>query len=476
MRPTIEEVVRTETRIKPKSKLIFTLCVLWLLVIVSPAAAERPNILFILADDMGWGDASCYGNAQFKTPNIDRLAAQGVRFEQAYQAASVCSPSRAALLSGRFPAELKFHRALGSHAENEKFGTVDSLDPKSTCVLPQILKQAGYSTAHVGKWHLGDLLSRDPAAYGFDIARWVDYRSGSRNLGKLPERPDCSKILVDETISILDQIGNEPFYCQLWLLDPHAPLMPTQDQMAPFRKEEPEGFTSPDMVYAAAVTEMDRQIGRLLEYLDKRGIAENTIVVFSSDNGPEDGHAMNARWSASGSSGPFRGRKRSLYDGGTRLPFLFRWPGGGVPAGMVNKKSVISGLDLMPTLCELTGLEVPEADRKILDGESVAAAVKGDTNFQRKRPLFWERRFEVLGEENCSPRLAVRKGKWKLLLNTEDDRTELYDMEQDAREGANVAAGNPEIVETLRRELVGWKQSLPSGPVDPRAGRRYGDY
>ncbi|MGE4489927.1 MAG: sulfatase, partial [Kiritimatiellales bacterium] len=286
----------------------------------APAAVAeaRPNVLFILSDDLGWGDPSCYGNHRFKTPSLDRLASQGILFTQFYQGASVCSPSRASLLTGRWPGDVGIHGYLATTKLNQERGMPDFLDPKIP-TLPGLLRQAGYTTVHIGKWHLGypersqyqDNWSLYPenadhllSEYGFDLSRWVDARDRVANIWS--DRPHASERLVDETCSVLENLkkSDKPFFCQLWLIDPHAALAPSDEQMAPFKRGVPKGFTSPFMVYAATVTEMDRQIGRLLDKLDELGLTDNTVVVFSSDNGPEDICISNASWSGIGSAGP----------------------------------------------------------------------------------------------------------------------------------------------------------------------------
>ncbi|MGQ9564895.1 MAG: sulfatase-like hydrolase/transferase, partial [Thermogutta sp.] len=275
-----------------KSELVAFLSGIIMMTGVGLARAEnssRPNILFLLADDLGWGDLSCYGNRKFRTPNLDRLAREGVLFTQYYQAGSVCSPTRAALMTGRYPAELSIHGHLATHEQNAARDMPDFLDPEIP-TLPKLLKRAGYTTVHVGKWHLGRPEPTTPRLepYGFDLARWIDCQEGERNLWHVTERPVAARELVDATIQTLREIKDRPFYCQLWFNDPHALLAPSAEQMAPLRRQVPEGFTSPFMVYAATVIEMDRQIGRLLHALDELGLAKNTLVIFSSDNGPED--------------------------------------------------------------------------------------------------------------------------------------------------------------------------------------------
>jgi arylsulfatase A-like enzyme len=426
-----------------RSPLLFLILALW-----APNAASqgiealRPNILFILADDLGWGDPSCYGNLRFYTPNIDRLAREGTLFKQFYQGGSVCSPSRCSLLTGRWPAEFRIHGHYADAHENRKRGMSQYLDPL-VATLPKLLQQSGYATAHVGKWHLGlgPQSAAGLAAYGFEEAHWVDVRSkrGDRtiDLWDAKERPRASRMLVDSTIEALRRLKDKPFYCQLWLNDPHTPLAPSKKQMEPFAQKEPKGFNSPFAVYAGTVTEMDRQIGRLLDELDKLGLTENTIVIFSSDNGPEDIAVRPAARSGMGSAGPLRGRKRSLYEGGVRVPFLVRWPKV-TPAADVNDTTVISGADLLPTLCELTGTAVPP---------DVQATLRGDKGFSRSQPLVWEWRFEIFAHVwNHSPMLAVRDGQWKLLLNPDRSRVELYNIPTDPSERNNVAAQHPDVV------------------------------
>jgi len=440
--------------------------------------ARKPNIVFILADDLGWGDPSCYGNAKFKTPALDRLAREGTLFTQYYQGGSVCSPSRCTLMTGRWPAEFRIHGHYATPEENRRRDMSDFLDP-AAATLPGLLRQAGYTTAHVGKWHLGrPPQARDGLAmYGFDEAHWVDAKGDLEgeevNLWSVSNRPRSSRVLADAAIDVLQRAkgGDKPFYCQLWLNDPHAPLAPTVEQMKPFHRMEPPGFTSPFEVYAATVTEMDRQIGRVLAKLDELGLAENTIVLFSSDNGPEDIEINNATWSGVGSAGPLRGRKRSLYEGGVRLPFIVRWPQG-TPAGQVNDRTVVSGADLLPTLCDLAGAAVPDAVQATLRGQSVAAAWRGDKTFQRTKPLMWEWRFRIFNHPwNRSPMLAIRDGQWKLLLNPDRSRVELYDIPADPSEQNNLAAQHADVVASLSEKVLAWQKTLPPGMVEPAAGK-----
>jgi N-acetylgalactosamine-6-sulfatase len=432
------------------------------------AADSRPNFVFILCDDLGWGDLPCYGHQRIvahggwnvrgdlKTPAIGRLAAEGTRFTQFYVASAVCSPSRAAFLTGQFPARLGIHDYLASPDLNRKRGVADYLDP-AVPTLARLLKSAGYATGHFGKWHLGVPGGPQPEQYGIDR-----YHNGL-DLG----RPRSSESIASHALQFIEE-HRGPFYVNLWLYDPHSPLHPTGEMMEPYSqfgsgwKSQRSAFE----IYYAVLSFMDAQIGRILGRLDDLGIANNTVVVFSSDNGPESALIpFVSFYGAASSAGPFRGVKRSLYEGGVRTPFIVRWPGR-TPAGKVDNGSVIGGVDLLPAFCRLAG--VPAS--AVTDGEDVSAALAGREH-KRRRALFWENRFPVYGHVlDMSPMLAIRQGKWKLLMNPDRSRIELYDIPADPSEVTNRAAAQPAIVRDLSERLLAWQAGLPKGPVHPDAG------
>src|SRR5262245_3608036 len=277
----------------------------------SPAPGKSPNFVIIVADDLGWGDLGCYGNGRIKTPNIDRLASQGTRFTQYYVNSPVCTPTRAALLTGRFPSRDSLHGHLDTTAKNRERGMPDQLDP-AVPTLAKDLKKAGYVTGHFGKWHISNPGGPDPHQYGFD--EWNIDRQPGQNLWDASVRARSSESIVDRTIEFVRKHRNERFFVNTWLLDVHATLYPTDEQLKPFRGlvASDVRFTSPEQVYFAAAADADKHVGRLMQALDELGLAENTIVVFSSDNGPEDASIRSVAHSAAGSAGPFRGRKRSL--------------------------------------------------------------------------------------------------------------------------------------------------------------------
>lgn len=433
---------------------------------------ERPNIIFILADDLGWGDLGCYGNRSIRTPNLDRLAAEGTLFTQFYVNGSVCSPSRCAFFTGQYPARHRIHGHYATPEQNAARGMSQWLEPAVPNVA-RLLKTAGYTTAHIGKWHLGNNSGGPPVAeYGFDFVGSSE-RDGANGPADDPYfRAKSTALFVDEAIDFIRRSGDQPFYLQLWTLVPHATLNPTPEQRQPYLKFRAAGRDFPHAsaleIYAASVTDLDTQIGRLLNALQQLGLQDNTLILFSSDNGPEDIHVRNAGHSGVGSAGPFRGRKRSLYEGGIRVPGIVRWPSR-VPAGQIADTAVVAAVDWLPSVCRLVGATVP-ADHQ-LDGEDMSGVLQGEIR-PRTRPLLWEWRFNIAGEPvHHSPELAIRDGNWKLLLNPDRSRVELYDVTTDLTQLNNVAEHHPEIVERLAAQLTAWAQTLPAGPRDPTAGR-----
>jgi N-acetylgalactosamine-6-sulfatase len=436
-------------------------------------AAPRPNVIFILADDMGWGDLSCYGNPRAKTPHIDRLAAQGTLFTQFYVNGSVCSPTRSAFLTGMYPARNRMHGHLATVELNQRRAMPNFLDPEVSN-LPASLKAAGYRTGHYGKWHLGNGPGAPlPGAYGFD-----DHKSVNSNDSRFSDlspgfRARSSAWIVDNALEFVRQTPrDQPFYAQLWMLLPHAPLSPTAEQLAPFQSLQPGPdvpWPGAEQIYNASLRDLDTQIGRLLGELEKEGRAKDTLIVFSSDNGPEDIHIGNASHSAFGSPGPFRGRKRSLYEGGVRVPGIFRWPGR-IPAGRVDDRAIVSGIDLFPTVAKLAGISQLPAKASV-DGEDVSDILLGRTR-PRRGPLHWEWRFNVAGYAvNRSPILSMRDGDWKLLMNPDRSRVELYKIPADPMEQTNLAGAQPEVVNRMSERMLSWQRTLPPGPMDPNAGR-----
>jgi N-acetylgalactosamine-6-sulfatase len=438
----------------------------------SAPAATPPNIVFLFADDLGWGDLSCYGKQRVRTPRLDRLASEGTLFTQFYVAGSVCSPSRTGIMTGHYPARHRVFGHFARHESNEKRGMPDALDPAVT-TLTDLLRAAGYRTGHFGKWHLGDI---EAAEYGVDRYRtesWSNVPDRERlDIWGPDNRHRCTAEILDAALEFIRQDPSRPFYVNAWFSDPHATLNPSPEQLRRVGQFKPRGvgFHGVAQVYYACVVEMDRQVGRFLDELDKLGLADDTLVIFSSDNGPEDFQIGNAAHSGVGDTGPFRGRKRAIYEGGIRVPFLVRWPGQ-VPAGRVNDSSVVAGVDFIPTLCALAGVDAGAVSEP--DGEDMSDVLLGSDR-KRRRPLFWEWRYRVFGRPlDQPPRLAIRDGDWKLLMNPDGSRLELYHIPRDPMELDNQAANRPELADKLSARLLEWNATLPDSPIEDVAGRNH---
>lgn len=437
---------------------------------------QRPNIIFLLTDDLGWGDLGCYGNRRIQTPTLDKLAREGTRFNQFYAAAAVCSPSRASFMTGRFTPRHGVVRHFRERQSNLQRGMPLWLNPEQP-LLPRLLRDTGYATAHFGKWHLcssDDPESPRPDQYGFQEHRVVvddgdglqrmpastkgwNVWEGARPGPRWPEwKARSNELIIDETIRFVEKSKGRPFFINSWFFDPHAKLTPTPQQMEPYKKQG-----SPFRIYYGSVTDIDRQIGRLVQRLDELGLAQNTILLFSSDNGPEDILIDNAEEHGVGDPGPFRGRKRSGYEGGIRVPLVVRWPQA-MPAGRVDDSTIFGAVDFLPTLASLAGAQVPP-DAEI-DGESLEPALKGSA-VTRRRPLFWDIREDTVGNPiNRSPKLIIRDGKWKLMLNPNDGHVELYNIVKNSLEVDNLAAENPDVVRRLSARLKAWNQN-PAAPI-----------
>lgn len=426
------------------------------------AAAGRPNIVFIFVDDFGWADAACFGG-KVPTPNIDKLAGQGTQFRQFYVASPICSPSRCGVITGQFPARWKITSYLQAKAGNRECEQADFLDPQAPS-LPSAFKEAGYATAHIGKWHLGG--GRDVteapkfAAYGYDLGLgtyespepaaalganttpWADKREPQQ----VP-RHERTRWMVDESLKFLQQHPEKPCFINLWLDDMHTP----------YRPKEARDDRGLPVKYREVLAEMDNQIGRLLAALPS-----NTLIILCGDNGPEPSFDKTR-------TGGLRGMKWSLYEGGIRTPLIVSWPGV-VPAGVVNETTVVSSVDFMPTLCAITGVKPATAES---DGEDMSAVFKGEKRL-RQKPLLWEygRKpgeagkvkggFPYPKEPNAkSPNLAIRDGDWKLLINADGNQAELYNLAEDADETTNRAADAPEVTARLKKTVLDWRASLP---------------
>lgn len=419
-------------------------------------AAERPwNFVFILVDDLGATDLGCCGSRFYQTPNIDRLAREGMRFTQAYSACTVCSPTRAALLTGKYPARLHVTDWIPGHVRPKAKLKVPDWTmhlPLEERTLAEALHSAGYATASIGKWHLGgpefypEKQGFDRNVGGYDKGQPPSYFAPYR-IPTLPEGP-AGEYLTDreaeEAVRFIDENRERPFFLYLPHYAVHTPLMGKQEVVRKYRERVRPEDPQKNPTYAALVESVDESVGRVLKALEERKLAERTVVIFTSDNGGLIGSTSNLG---------LRAGKGSAYEGGVRVPLLVRWPGVTQP-GTECAVPVMS-IDHYPTLIQAAGL-TPAAGQ-ILDGESLLPLLRGDGSL-RRQSLYWH--YPHYHPGGATPYGAVRKGDWKLIEFFEDQHVELYDLRNDPQEQQNVASTSPQVAEGLRRELRAWRERV----------------
>ena len=422
-------------------------------------ATSQPNIIYILLDDAGYGDLSCYGQTKFLTPNIDRLASEGMKFTNHYSGSTVCAPTRSVIMSG-------LHTGHTPSRGNREIKPVGQFPiPATTFTIAEALKKAGYATGAFGKWGLGNPGSEgDPIHQGFD--RFFGYNC-QRNAHtyyptwlfddlrkiEIDGKTYAHDLIMDKAVEWIDRQHKNPFFCFLPVTIPHAAMHVPEKYAAPFREKFPEFENkvgrygnnkpfakNPAAQFAGMMTALDEGIGRVLKSLKKHQIDQNTIVLLSSDNGPhkEGGHMPNYF----NSNGGLRGFKRDLYEGGIRCPLLVRWPGK-VEAGSTSNH-ISAHWDLFPTFCELAGTNPPEG----LDGISFLPTLLGKEQ-EKHEHLYWEF-YEGGGKR------AVRIGKWKAVQNQvnrkgKDAPIEIYDLESDRAETSDLAAQNSELIARIQK-------------------------
>jgi arylsulfatase A-like enzyme len=434
----------------------------------------KPNIIFILIDDMGYADLGCYGNAEAQTPYIDQLAAEGIRFTQYYASAPICSPSRVAVFTGQYPPRWRITSYIDSRAKNAARGMRDFLDLRALSVA-KILSQSGYYTAHIGKWHMGG--GRDVGEapliteYGFHesvsqfeglgeryLATYetLDLKDSTRNLEKMSaslgrgqvhweKRYRVTERFVDRTLRAMKhaQDVGKPFFINLWPDDVHTPLEPSPANRGRGTKHD---------LYLGVVKELDQQLGRVFDFVRQDPeLASNTLIVVTSDNGPEPG---------AGSAGTLRGTKGSIYEGGIREPFIVWCPGKMAKdqVGTVNMRDVIVGMDLPPSFVALGGVR----NDYPFDGTDMSNTFVGKPRRERTEPIMWQRppdRKMLHGQPQ--PDLAIREGDFKMLMNTDGSGIELYDLSKDAEESKNIADSNPGTVKRLSEKVRSWYSTMP---------------
>lgn len=415
-----------------------------------PIFSQQPNIIFIYADDWGNGDLSLHGHHTITTPNLDRLALEGTEFLQFNVSNPVCSPSRAAIMTGQYPARSHIHQHFADHDLNMGRDMPDWLDPSLT-MLPRLFKEAGYRTAHYGKWHLTNSGVDNPPLpvyYGYDESNV--FNGPGPQMG-VPIGVSTGKG-VDNCMDFINRDPGKPFFINLWIHESHARILPPQDA-----KDAYAHIDEPYRSYYACISYADRELGRLFQYLKDEQLDSTTLVIFSSDNGPENPseNPEAVTYYSRGETAGLVGQKRSLFEGGVGLPFFVHWPGT-VPAGKINNTTHLAAVDILPSFCKIAGIELPED--YISDGEDLSESLLGGDQ-KRSGPLFWDWRGSSGGAN--WPRNAVRSGDWKLLCNEDGSEKHLFNIQASRVEEYDSAAYYPELVDSLFMMISMWKDSLP---------------
>jgi arylsulfatase A len=406
-------------------------------------AAEKPNIILIFTDDLGINDLSCYGRKDQPTPHLDKLAAEGVRFTSAYCAQPICSPSRAALMTGKHPARLHLTNFLPGRADapSQKVlqPVIEGQLPLEELTIAEVLKGAGYATACIGKWHLGGP-KFGPEKQGFDFV----FANKANTPPTATEGSKGEYALSVKAEEWIEQQKGGPFFLYLPHNTPHIPFAARPEDVA----KHQDAFNP---TYAAVIEQMDKTIGRLLAKLDSLGLTEKTIVIFAGDNGGL--HVLESPGTPATHNTPFRAGKGYVYEGGLRDALLIRWPGRIAPGGVSATPVVLT--DLVPTLIEAAGLD-PKKTTGPLDGVSLLKLLEGGE--LAPRPLFWH--FPNYTNQGGRPAGALREGDWKLVEQYEDGSVELYDLAKDIGEERDLARAEPARAAEMKAKLAAWRKSI----------------
>eukprot|EP00039_Didymoeca_costata_P002180 m.58057 g.58057 ORF g.58057 m.58057 type:complete len:510 (-) comp11152_c0_seq2:40-1569(-) len=458
-------------------------------------SVAKPNVVFLLADDWGIGDVGAYakmvngGDKPPVTPNLDQLASEGTMFTRFHTLASVCSPSRASWLTGSWPLAVKSPYIFScNHDANVAKGQGDYVN-LTTPFIAKVMHDDGYMTAHYGKWHLGCTPDAPPVnAYGYDDSATYVSNNNSAQLGNFSDKwfpANSSTLIVNYALDFVEKAlqADKPFYINLWFHISHAPLNPSPEQLQGFDVKDycpwsgmiPSKVTSneayihcPIQVFRASQHDADQQIGRFMDTIRSKGLSNNTFVIFSGDNGPEDPHVY---FNSVGSAGIYRGRKRSLYEGGISTP-LIAWLPGTIPAGVVSEEDFAS-IDFFPTVAAMAGITLDTKTQDWLRGRNAIDLLKSPNTAlsPRKYALTWDYRFGMPGKcYHQSPRLAIMdpegspSSQLKLLMNPDNTRVELYNLTHDLFEQDNIASSNPSTVARLSKLLLDWLSTMPTTP------------
>lgn len=454
---------------------------------VSAEETKRPNIIFIMADDLGWTDLACYGSQYYETPNIDKLASQGVRF-LAHHHCQNCTPTRAALLSGQYGARTGVYTVGGIDRFNwqsRPLRPVDNVEqlPLDRATFAQQLKSAGYATGMFGKWHIGQKGKYHPAQRGFDEALVtmgqhfdfvtdppVDYPKGQY----------LADFLTDRAVDYIQRHQKEPFLLYLPHFGVHSPHDAKPELIEKFKQKPGVGGHN-NPTYAAMIASVDESVGRILQTLDDLQLADNTVVFFASDNGGVGGYVREGIKQGGDvtDNTPLRSGKGSLYEGGTRVPLIARWPGH-APAGTSCSVPTIH-VDIYPTLLELAGAKAPP---QVLDGESLVKLIEKPDGVLSREAIYQHfPGYLGAGKDTwrTTPVSLIQSGDWKLMEFLEDGKLELYNLKDDVGESRNLAGSHPEKAKELQQKLATWRESVQapmplkndgSQPAEPKKGKK----
>ncbi len=470
--------------------------IVWMLVCLTPegivaaATPDRPNIILLFADDLGWTDLACFGSGYYETPNLDRLCAEGMKFTSAYANAGNCAPSRACLMSGqyvprhglytvgskhRFDDEQKYPN--NSRWNERKLLAVDNaeaLKPEKVTIA-EALKAAGYRTGMFGKWHLGDRNpTTQPTGQGFDVAyfktggsHW-DLTVRPRPKPMPPNETYRSDWMTDRAIEFIDDNRDRPFFLYLPDYLVHVPLEAKKDTVAKYKAKKPTDWHQ-NAVYAAMIEHLDRSFGRIIDRVEQLGLAEKTLIVFFSDNGGVASNKSKGREHHGGitSNHPLRGMKGMLYEGGIRVPMIARWKGVIQPGSTCDVPVI--GTDFFPTFLEVASAEPPSPTTQPLDGQSLLPLMTGQAKLLQRQAIFWHMPGYLPARQ--APATAMRAGHWKLIKSYEDNSIELYNLSDDLSEERDLATQLPERASELHVMLKAWVTETGARipPRNPRA-------
>ncbi len=439
--------------------------------------SEKPNVILILVDDMGWTDLGSFGSDLYQSPNIDKLAEEGIKFTNSYASCTVCSPTRASIVTGKYPARLN----LTDWIEGHKYPWAKLNVPDWTMYLEsseytiaEAFKDAGYKTAHFGKWHLGEKEENWPENHGFDlnVGGWkkgAPYRDkkkgyngyfspyGNPRLEDGPKDEYLTERLGDEVCNFIDKNRGDAFFVNLWFYNVHTPLQAKQEKIDKYKELSNENSRHQNPTYAAMVEHTDDAVGKIIDKLKEEGLFENTIILFSSDNGGLIGKPNREVTNNS----PLRTGKGDIYEGGVRVPTIIYSPKHNFKTKKIDDP--IISMDYYPTLTELAGISNEKIQNQTVDGKSLLSLMEGK-NSQRE-DIYWH--YPHYHQEGGVPYSSVRMNDWKLIENFETNTFELYNLKDDISESKNLIDQNPEIASKLKNKLKNWREEVGAQYASP---------